>query len=316
MTNDFLEFFEIDGMPANPGKGVLEFGDRKVAVVDGIPRFTPSESYSTGNFSKLREKHEQIQFDSVNGTSDRLETLLSRTNWPREYFKGKTVLECGCGAGPDTEILAQLGAKVFSIDLAGVDIAKRNLQHHDNVCFVQASIEDIPLRKECFDIVFCHRVIMHTPNPEGILGHILSFVKPNGAVFVHSYSRDFRQMFRWKYLARPFTKRMDPEKLYSAISKTAPFLFWLTNIMNRNRVTRRLAYILVPFINHRYKKKFQHLSDEKMLEYAIHETFDAMSPRYDSPLSRATLDKHARERLQQPYEIVQESAVVILRTIL
>jgi len=85
--------------------GKYFFKKKEVPYVNGILRFTPNLSYSTGDFSKLREKHAQLQLDSVNGTDDRESTILMRTNWPREYFQGKLILECGCGAGADTEAL-------------------------------------------------------------------------------------------------------------------------------------------------------------------------------------------------------------------
>ena len=106
----FLDCFELHGRPAKQSEGWLEFGDTRVRVRNGIPRFTPDSGY-TDNFALLRQKHARLQLDSVNGTTDRRDTLLRRTNWPAEYFLDKVVLECGCGAGPDTEILLSLGAR-------------------------------------------------------------------------------------------------------------------------------------------------------------------------------------------------------------
>ena len=85
---------------------------------------------------------------------------MERTRWPSEFFSGKTVLECGCGAGPDTEILLSLGCKVLAVDLAGVDVAKKNMRDVSKVQFLQASIMDLPLRKKSFDFLFCHRVLL------------------------------------------------------------------------------------------------------------------------------------------------------------
>ena len=73
----------------------------------------------------LREKHAKLQMDSVNKTNHRRDTILERTNWPKSFFKDKLILECGCGAGPDTEVLLSLGAKVISVDIAGLDFAKK-----------------------------------------------------------------------------------------------------------------------------------------------------------------------------------------------
>ena len=143
----FLDFFELDGRPAEAAGGQLRFGEARVPVRDGIPRFSPDRTYAD-NFALLRRRHSALQLDSMNGTTDRRDTLLRRTGWPAEFFRGKLVLECGCGAGPDTEILLSLGARVLSVDLAGLDIARENVGRSPDAQFVQASIDALPLRAE------------------------------------------------------------------------------------------------------------------------------------------------------------------------
>src|SRR5690242_13155904 len=283
MNSDFVKFFTMNGERFVLQPNCLVSKTYTIPISNGIPRFTPDLSYSTGNFSLLREKHGTLQLDSVNGTTDRLETILSRTNWRPEFFKGKTVLECGCGAGPDTEVLLSLGAKVLAVDIAGLDTAKRNIPHPD-VQFAQADITNLPLQRKAFDIVFCHRVLQHTPRPAETLEAILSLVKDDGAVFVHSYARRFIQMFRWKYVLRAVTTKLDPESLYNVIQWYSRPAFKLTNVLNRNIFTRYVAWVCVPFLNYRHQRAFQNKSDEFVLEFGIHDTFDALSPKFDHPL--------------------------------
>jgi 2-polyprenyl-3-methyl-5-hydroxy-6-metoxy-1,4-benzoquinol methylase len=262
----------------------------------------------------LRERHATLQLDSKNATSDRLDTFVDRTGWPPESLEGKLVLECGCGAGPDTEILLSLGARVVAVDIAGVDVARANLAEQENPCLVQASIADLPFKPESFDVVFCHRVIMHTPDPEAVLEHILRFRKPGGSAFAHSYSRDFFQLFRWKYVLRPLTRRMNAETLYRWIENCTSVLYPLTRWMNRNRYLRRIAWIAVPYINHRHHDKYANMDEATMREYSVHETFDALSPRYDNPLSIRAMRGIAERSLDVPFEIFQGRAYVLLRT--
>ena len=47
------------------------FNNNEIRNENEILRFTPNISYSTGNFSRLREEHSKLQLDSVNGTNDR-----------------------------------------------------------------------------------------------------------------------------------------------------------------------------------------------------------------------------------------------------
>lgn len=314
MLKGFLEYFRLNNRGATLDGDLLRFGDKTIPVVDGIPRFTPSDTYVSGNFSRLREHHATLQLDSKNGTTDRRDTILQRTGWPAGAFAGKTVLECGCGAGPDTEVLLSLGARVVAVDLAGIDVARANIGERPDVCFVQASIMDLPFAYESFDIVFCHRVIMHTPNPRWTLDHILRFVKPGGAVFVHSYARSFQQMFRWKYLLRPLTKRIDAEKLYNFIKAYAPFAYALTSVIRKIPGGKYFNYVCVPFFNYSHVPAFAKWNREKLIEFGVHDTFDALSPAFDDPIPADIMRNIARNWLKRPFEIKEHPSITILRT--
>jgi SAM-dependent methyltransferase len=163
--------------------------------------------------------------------------------------------------------------------------------------------------------VFCHRVLQHTPDPAAVLRHILSFVRPDGAVFVHSYARTFVQCARWKYALRPITRRMPPERLYRLIERSAPPLYRLTNALGRTRPGRIASHFLVPFRNYRRVPQFAALSDERILEYGIHDTFDALSPRYDRPIGAARMRRIAEQALQRSFEIVEDRTITLLRTV-
>ena len=302
-------------------EGKVFFCGVEIPSRNGILRFTPDISYATGSFSKLRDKHAQLQLDSVNGTQDRLNTILSRTGWPREFFKGKLILECGCGAGPDTEVLLSLGAQVVSVDIAGTDICQANIGENKNSLIVQSSIADLPFRKKSFDIVWCHRVLQHTPSPICVLDHILSYVRDDGAVFVHSYARNLKQMLSWKYALRPITRRMNPETLYRIVEKLSPPLYRFTCRLRRlqpdilGKALFFAAFHLVPVRNYRFAPQFEDKDDDYLIQYAIHDTFDCLSPRYDSPLSARNFRLVANRHLRRPFEIKEEPGMTLLRTL-
>jgi 2-polyprenyl-3-methyl-5-hydroxy-6-metoxy-1,4-benzoquinol methylase len=312
--SDFITYLDDPKASFNADKTALRFKGQDIPVRDGVPRFTPDMNYSTGNFSRLREHHATLQLDSRNGTNERERTILERTGWSPEFFKGKTVLECGCGAGPDTEILRKFGARVMAVDIAGLDIARKNLCDDGQVQFVQASIMDLPFKKKSFDIVWCHRVIQHTPDPIATLDHILQFAKDDGAVFVHSYARTLVQMMRWKYAMRPVTKRMDPEKLYKMIEGYAPAAYKMTNAIQKLPGGKYFNFFFVPFLNYRHAERFRDMSDAQMLEYAIHDTFDALSPAYDQPVGADTLKAKAAMYLKKPVEIEEQHTITLMRT--
>ena len=316
MRPDTVELFEWKGERGHLDGDNLCFDGVTVPIRNGIPRFTPDISYSSGNFEMLREKHAELQLDSRNGTEDRFRTILSRTNWGEDAFRGKRVLECGCGAGPDTEILLRLGADVLATDLAGVDVAQRNVGAGQRVQFVQASITDLPLKKQSFDIVFCHRVLQHTPEPENTLRHILQFVKPDGTVFVHSYAPTQHRHYPWKYALRPITTRMKPERLYGLIRFYAKPAYHVTNLLNRTRWGRLVATRCIPFFNYRSQRVYAGKDSTFLIEYGVHDTFDALSPAYDNPIDPDAMDQIAGDMLRRPYEILRTPTITLLRTVL
>lgn len=304
----------------------IVINNKKIPIENSIPRFSPNKSYSTGNFSRLRDKFSELQFDSKNNTSDRLNTILERTQWKKDDFKDKLILECGCGAGPDTEILLSLGAKVVAVDIAGLDVAKNNLRNFDNLLLIQADLSNLPFEKEIFDIVWCHRVLQHTPNPRGILRKILTLSKSDGAVFVHSYAKTLPQLLSWKYLLRPITKNMNDKNLYKLVESFTPALFYFTCFLRKippkilGKILFKLSEFIIPIRNYRYIDKFQNKSDQFIIEYAIHDTFDALSPKYDSPTSSRNIKRIALECGLNNFEVItmgkfSPTPVTLLRTV-
>lgn len=175
---------------------------------------------------------------------------------------------------------------------------------------------DLPFKKKYFDIVWCHRVIQHTPNPQETLDHILQFVKDDGAVFVHSYARTWVQMWRWKYALWPLTKRINPERLYKFVSWYAPLAYKVTIFIEKIPGGRYFNYFFVPFFNYRNIDRFKDFSDEQILEYGIHDTFDALSPAYDQPLSAKFMREMASKHLSVDTEVVEWRSITLLRTVL
>jgi len=288
-------------------------------IENGIFKFIPNTSYSEGNFSKLRDLYGEHQQDSKNGTTHRFETILKRTNWPTSKFKDKLILECGCGAGPDTEILLSLGAKVVSVDLTRLEVTKMNLGQNKNSLLVQASIDNLPFKKDLFDIVFCHRVIQHTPDPEKVLDHIMSFVKFKGDIFIHSYGYSFLQFFRWKYFLRPITKRLPSEALYFIIQKSSTFLFAITTLMIRlGKIGKAINYFFIPFENYSQNKHLKSKPKKWLIQYGTMVTFDYLSPTYDKPLSPSVMKKLSLKHLDNKgvkYEIIKNKDLTLLRSI-
>ncbi len=288
LVNESLEQGEI-------AAGSLRCRDcgKTYPIIDFIPRFVPTNNYAD-SFLFQRQHHARLQMDKYSGTTIQADTIRARTGWDERFVAGKTLLECGCGAGPDTQVLLDWGASVTSVDLSGgVDFCRDNNYPNERLNILQASIMNLPLRAESYDIVYCHRVIQHTPNPAATFREIVSYLKPGGTLFLHSYARSPRHLLQWKYWLRPLTIRVNHRLLHRIISIYAPALHPVVGLLDRNRWTRQINFHLLPYRN--YQRIFPQLSRQQLIEYGIHDTFDALSPRYDFPSSVTTVESWLAE---------------------
>lgn len=279
-------------------------------IKDFVPRFVPLSNYAD-SFAYQRMQHARLQMDKYNGTTIQRDTILSRSRWPEDFLRGRTLLECGCGAGPDTQVLLDLGAIVTSVDISiGADFCRDNNYPNERLNVMQASIMNLPLKEESYDVVYCHRVIQHTPDPEATFKEIVRYLKPGGTLFLHSYPKSFRHVLQWKYWMRPLTKRMKPETLHKFISWYAPFLHPIVGVLDRNRWTRQIHFHLLPYRN--YRRIFPQLSEQQLLEYGIHDTFDALAPAYDLPSSVATITRWLKEAGFSEFTFNQTKPIVVV----
>lgn len=119
-----------------------------------------------------------------------------------ERWRGKKVLEIGCGIGTDTINFARHGADVTAVDLTekSLSLAKRRAQVfglEDRIRFYQANAEDLSscIPVESYDLIYSFGVIHHTPHPERVIDQIKLFAKPGTSVRVMVYYR-----WSWKVL--------------------------------------------------------------------------------------------------------------------
>ncbi len=56
------------------------------------------------------------------------------------------------------------------------------------------------------------------------------------------------------------------------------------------------------------------MDDDAMIEYAIHDTFDALSPMYDCPISASAMSAIASDLLDSNFEVIGHGGVTLLRS--
>lgn len=113
-----------------------------------------------------------------------------------EFFKGKRVLDAGCGTGRHARFAASYGAEqVVALDLsAAVETARENLALFDNVDVVQGDLLRPPFPTAAagggFDIVYSIGVLHHLPDPAAGFRSLVRFVRPGGAIVVWVYGHE------------------------------------------------------------------------------------------------------------------------------
>lgn len=117
-----------------------------------------------------------------------------------ERWKGKKVLEIGCGIGTDTINFARRGARVTAVDLSekSLEIARRRAAMCgllDRIQFHCGNAEElsrfVPI--EPYDLIYSLGVIHHTPHPERVIEQMRYYVRPGSTVKAMLYYR-----YAWK----------------------------------------------------------------------------------------------------------------------
>lgn len=256
----------------------------RVPIVRGIPRFVPSEGYA-GSFGAQWKLFRHVQLDSLNGGSRSEKRFDDETDFSKSKIEGRWLLDAGCGAGRFAEIAAARGARLVAVDLSSaVDATYETLKSIPGARFdvVQASIFDLPFRPETFDYAYSIGVLQHTPDPPRAMRDVLKCVKSGGKFGFTIYGRRPWTKLHGKYWLRPLTRRMPGDLLLKLIQFGMPVLFPMTDVLFRVPVLGKIARFAIPVANYVENEEFTRAQryDETVLD-----TFDALSPWYDSPMT-------------------------------
>lgn len=133
------------------------------------------------NWQKDAESRKQVKLGSPSLEWTRgIETRLELT---QKYidFKGKKLLDVGCGVGMFLKKFKELGAEVYGIDIdeKKIEIAK---EIYKNVEI--APSEKMPFKRNLFDIVWLHEVIEHVDNDQETIKECFRVLKPHGKLVI------------------------------------------------------------------------------------------------------------------------------------
>jgi SAM-dependent methyltransferase len=110
-----------------------------------------------------------------------------------EQWRGKDVLEAGCGIATDGSRFARAAARYTGLDESSValDLARRRFEQ-SGLCgrFVEGSVAALPFPDASFDAVYSFGVIHHTPETSRAVEEFHRVLRPGGTAMVMLYHRN------------------------------------------------------------------------------------------------------------------------------
>jgi SAM-dependent methyltransferase len=121
-----------------------------------------------------------------------------------DSYRGKTLLEIGCGAGVDLVRFARAGAIVTGVDLSGtaIDLARQNISQNGLDASLQImNGEALQFADDSFDVVYAHGVLQYTADTGKMVSEIHRVLRPGGEAILMVYNK-----ISWLNLMRKVTK--------------------------------------------------------------------------------------------------------------
>ncbi len=282
----------------------------KYPVLNGIPRFVADDTYAS-SFALQWNRHARTQIDRFNGSTISRDRFFGETRWP-EDLSGRKILEAGCGAGRFTQVVLDAGAEVWSFDMSGsVDACLENNGSAKNLRLFQADVLHPPFRKGSFDGIFCFGVLQHTPEPRRAFLSLAPLLREGGEIVVDTYNRNsLGAWFHPKYYMRMFARRMDSEKLYRKVRRIVPRLLPISGALRKIPLLGRPLSLMVPVADYR---GILPIREDQAEDWAILDTFDWLSPRYDRPQTARRVRGWFAEAGLEDVEVTADRGLIVGR---
>jgi 2-polyprenyl-3-methyl-5-hydroxy-6-metoxy-1,4-benzoquinol methylase len=193
-------------------------------------------------------------------------------DFPR--WRGKDVLEIGCGIGTDSVNFSRNGANLTIVELSSESLAitKKRLElEHLRANLINGNAEELdellPPGKQ-FDLIYSFGVIHHTPHPERVVKAITKRLKPGGELRIMVYARHswkvlwiyayygWREPWNWRKLVSKYSEaEIGSPVSYVYSSREARELLRNFEILSM-RKDHIFPYRIPDYVQYRYTKNW------------------------------------------------------------
>jgi len=256
----------------------------------------------TQSFGEQWSQFSTTQVDSFNGASLSEDRFFSETGWTIGELKNAIVLDLGCGSGRFTEIASRYAKFVVAVDFSSAIFAfPDDISAKQNILRIHGDIRHLPLNYSKITHVISIGVLQHTPDPYQTLKLLVSPLAPDTKFAFTAYGKKWYTKLQAKYILRPITKKIDRSFLLRVLRFVLKPTHRLLLRISAIPVLGKVVKFILPFSVYPEFRKI--LSRNQLFEFMLLDSFDALSPTYDNPLS-----------LRKSLKIVQHYSRKITRT--
>jgi len=187
-----------------------------------------------------------------------------------ERWRGKKVLEIGCGIGTDSINFVRAGANLTVIDISekSLEICRKRFEVFGlKANFYHGNAESLSLTVpvEPYNLIYSFGVIHHTPRPEAVFEEIKKYCTSETEIRVMLYSK-----LSWKILwiiltygKGAFWKTNELVRMYSEAQTGCPVTYVysfrdIRNLMNDFKIIEKykahiFAFVIEKYVNYEYE---------------------------------------------------------------